>query len=45
VVEDIQNVDWFDSLIACIDGSFSVETVDRRAIKGRYDDLMLVVKR
>jgi cephalosporin hydroxylase len=45
VVEDIQNVDWFDSLIACIDGSFSVETVDRRAIKGRYDDLMLIVKR
>jgi hypothetical protein len=31
-------------LIGCVKEGFSVERVDRRAIKGRYDDLMLIVR-
>jgi cephalosporin hydroxylase len=44
VVEDIQAESWFEPLIACVSDSFSVDMVDRRAIKGRYDDLMLIVR-
>lgn len=44
VVEDIQDESWFEPLINCVDSSFSFETVDRRHIKNRYDDLMLIVR-
>lgn len=44
VVEDIQAESWFEPLINCVDDAYSVEMVDRRAIKGRYDDLMLIVR-
>ena len=44
VVEDIQAESWFEPLIGCVKEGFSVERVDRRAIKGRYDDLMLIVR-
>lgn len=44
VVEDIQDLSWYDTLIAEVPETMSYEKVDIRARKGRYDDLMLVVR-
>lgn len=44
VIEDIQSPDWYDALLAEVPSTMSVEEVDIRARKGRYDDLMLVVR-
>jgi hypothetical protein len=45
VIEDVQDFSWFDALKMCVPKNCSYEIVDRRAIKGRYDDLMLIIKR
>jgi len=44
VVEDIQSPSWYDSLLAEVPSTMSIEEVDIRGRKGRYDDLMLVVR-
>lgn len=44
VVEDVQETSWFEPLIACVPDNCSCEVVDRREIKGRYDDLMLIIR-
>lgn len=45
VIEDIQDCAWFESLIPLVTNKYSYEIVDRRGVKGRYDDLMLIVRR
>lgn len=45
IIEDVQAFEWFDTLKLCVPNNCSYEIVDRRAIKGRYDDLMFIVKR
>jgi len=45
VIEDIQDYGWLDSLLPLVPEGFSSEVVDIRNVKGRYDDLMLVLKR
>ena len=43
VIEDIQDYSRFDSLTALVGEDYTYEIVDLRGVKGRYDDLMLVV--
>jgi cephalosporin hydroxylase len=45
VVEDIQAESWFEVLIGHVPEGMTYEMVDRRQIKGRYDDLMLIVQK
>jgi hypothetical protein len=45
IIEDIQAPEWFDTLEAHVPVGFIAERVDRRHIKNRYDDLMLIIKR
>ena len=49
-IEDIQRVEDFDDLEKCfndliLNGSFTLERVDLRDKKNRYDDLIFVIKR
>ena len=48
LIEDVQDVQWFASLEAETEkagSEFTFERVDLRHVKGRYDDLVFVVKR
>jgi hypothetical protein len=44
IIEDIQDVSWYQELIKYIPQGFTYNVIDRRYVKGRYDDLMLAVK-
>ena len=44
IIEDIQNESFIQELIKIPDSSFRCEVIDRRSQKGRYDDLMLLIK-
>jgi hypothetical protein len=43
VIEDVQDFGWFDILKNHLPEDCACEIVDRRSVKGRYDDLMFVV--
>lgn len=45
VVEDVQNIDWVDTLRAHTPDHLKpfIEVYDRRAVKGRYDDILFVI--
>ena len=47
VIEDIQNYDYCDIIINQINGNLykSVEVVDLRSNKNRYDDIIIIVKK
>lgn len=48
LIEDVQDVQWFASLEAeagKAGSEFTFERVDLRHVKGRYDDLVFIVKR
>lgn len=45
VIEDIQDYGWLETLIPLVSDKYSYEIVDLRGVKGRYDDLMLVVRK
>ena len=45
VIEDIQDYAWFESLIPLVSSEYACEIIDLRNVKGRYDDLMLIVSR
>jgi cephalosporin hydroxylase len=45
VVEDVQDVSWFDTLAAALPDGAKFETIDLRGNKGRYDDLMFIATR
>lgn len=44
VIEDVQDIDVSRGTLEAIDHSKSVEVVDRRGIKGRYDDVLVVIR-
>lgn len=43
IIEDIENLDRDRAIFAAIDPSRRVEILDRRHVKGRFDDVLLVV--
>lgn len=43
IIEDVQDYSWFDSLTPLVGEEFTYEIIDLREVKGRYDDLMLIV--
>ena len=48
LIEDVQDVQWFAILeaeVEKVEGKFAYERVDLRHGKGRYDDLVFIVKR
>jgi cephalosporin hydroxylase len=48
LIEDVQDVQWFASLEAEVEklgSEFAFERVDLRSVKGRYDDLVFVVRK
>jgi hypothetical protein len=45
VIEDIQYPSWFKELRRHLPPGWIFETVDRRRVKSRYDDLMFVVRK
>lgn len=45
VIEDIQEIGWFEPLEAKIPRGYVSERVDRREVNGRWDDLMLVIRK
>lgn len=44
VIEDVQDIDFSRKAFEMIDPNKTVEILDRRHIKGRYDDVMIVIK-
>ena len=45
VIEDVQSMDWVHDICAKFPGYMKIEVVDRRHIKGRWDDIMIVGRR
>lgn len=47
ILEDIQSSDWFEILKSCVPNNLKkyIEIYDLREIKGRYDDLVLVINK
>lgn len=44
IIEDIQSMDWIPVLRAQVPQGVEVTVEDRRAIKGRYDDVLLILQ-
>lgn len=44
VIEDIQEESWIEKIASFIPGGMNYEVVDLRAAKGRYDDLMMIIR-
>ena len=44
IVEDVQDIDATKELFLNIDSEKKVEIIDRRNVKGRYDDVLIVIK-
>jgi hypothetical protein len=47
VIEDVQKIEWIDILRACTPDALKpyIEVYDRRLVKGRYDDIMFVIRK
>jgi len=45
VIEDVQSIDWVEILRDCTPDALKpfIRVLDRRSVKGRYDDIMFVV--
>ncbi len=45
VIEDVQSMDWIDILRDCTPDHLKpfIQVLDRRGVKGRYDDILFVV--
>jgi hypothetical protein len=45
VIEDVQSMDWIEILQDCTPDHLKpyIQVLDRRSVKGRYDDIMFVV--
>lgn len=44
ILEDIQDIDKTKWMFESMSGNFTVEILDRRSIKGRYDDCLVILK-
>ena len=47
IIEDLQSFDWVDELTKYVPFEYKdkVEVFDLRQMKGRYDDLLFVIKK
>jgi hypothetical protein len=45
VIEDVQSIDWVTDIVNAFPKYMKVEVIDRRHIKGRWDDIMIVGRR
>lgn len=45
IIEDIQDINWIHEIKKHADPSATWNVIDRRAIKGRYDDILIVVQK
>ena len=45
VIEDIQSANWLHFIRRAFPDYMTVEVVDRRSVKDRYDDIMVIAKR
>ncbi len=44
IIEDVENIDASRPSLEMIDPSKTVEIIDRRHVKGRYDDVLVVIR-
>lgn len=44
IIEDIENIDETRPLFEKIDSTKNIEILDRRAVKNRFDDVMVIIK-
>ena len=44
IIEDVQNIDITKQYFYEIDTSRTVKIIDRRSVKGRYDDVLIIIK-
>lgn len=44
IIEDVQDIDVTRSIFEKIDSKKTVEVIDRRGIRGRYDDVLIIIK-
>ena len=46
VIEDVQSIEWVDALMQAFpeDVRDQVQVLDRRSIKGQYDDILIVLQ-
>jgi len=44
IIEDIQYIGWINELQSCVPDTMSFEFYDRRNIKDRYDDVLVVIR-
>ena len=44
VIEDVQDIDFSRKAFEMIDPKKTIEILDRRSVKGRYDDVMIVIR-
>lgn len=44
VIEDIQEASWIEKIASFVPKGMKYEVVDLRATKGRYDDLMMIIR-
>lgn len=45
VIEDVQSMDWVTDIVNAFPKYMKVDVIDRRHIKGRWDDIMIVGRR
>jgi len=45
IIEDIQDISWIDILQKQVDPTAKWRVIDRRHIKGRYDDILIVIQK
>lgn len=45
VIEDVQNIDWVPNIIKYFPKDSNIKVIDRRDIKNRWDDILIVLQR
>jgi hypothetical protein len=44
IIEDVQNIDKDIEVFKNMDSEKTIEILDRRSIKNRYDDVLIIIK-
>lgn len=45
IIEDVQSMDWIPDILNAFPKYMKVEVIDRRDVKGRWDDIMVIATR
>ena len=45
IIEDVQDINWIHEIKQCADPVAKWTVIDRRSIKGRYDDILITVQK